>query len=78
MNPPEQDSGDLADLISRLCRHGRRVATSRSARGSAQAASQETPQPLADSLQHLLYEQIVRMDRRLPGASPTDPGMQEG
>jgi hypothetical protein len=70
-------AGNLADLISRLWWHGRRVATGPSARDTAHAASQETPQPLADSLQQLWQEQIVRRDRRLPGASSTDHGTQE-
>lgn len=69
MNPSEQDSVDLADLISLLWRDGQRKAARRS---TAQAASQDTPHPLATDLQQHWQERIARTDRRLREGSPTE------
>ncbi len=50
MNSSEQDSVDLADLISLLWRDGQRKAARRS---TAQAAFQDTPHPLATDLSNI-------------------------
>ena len=70
----DERADDLSDAISLLWRHGRGTAAGRS---TAQAASQETPHPLADDLQQLWYERIACMGRRSPGASSADQGPQE-
>jgi hypothetical protein len=63
-----EKAGDLADLISRLWRHGRSTQTRQS---TAEAAtSQETQQPLAEDLQQLWDEQVVNRD----GEGRVDPG----
>ncbi len=63
MNPPEQDSDNLADLISQLWRHGQRRAKRQLAFDTVQAEGQETPHPLADSLQQPGQEQTAPIDR---------------
>jgi hypothetical protein len=67
---PDERPGTLADLISRLWRHGQRTAIRRS---TTQAASQETQHPLADDLRRLWQEQIVRIDPRRPEGSGGQP-----
>ncbi len=73
----DEKAGTLADLISGLWRQGQRAATRQTAPDTAQAALEETLHPLATRLQQLCQAQIVRRDRRSPGTSSTDQGMQE-
>jgi hypothetical protein len=72
MNDPQQ-SGDLADLISRLW-HGQRSAKDRAVHDTARAACQETPNPLANDFKHPSQEQIGH--KGLYPSVPTDKGTQ--
>jgi hypothetical protein len=75
MNPSEQDSVDLADLVSRLWRDGQRTAARPS---TAQAASQETPYPLATDFQQHGQKQTAQHRRPHVGSildRPRNPRM---
>jgi hypothetical protein len=66
MNPAEQGSVDLADLISLLWRDGQRKAARRP---TAPAASPDTPYPLTTDLQQLWKKQTASIEDRMSGVS---------